>query len=55
MIFIRQIKVCGFKISSPEALYARRYSLCKIGFWNHPEFSHLKILAINVFMYNFRT
>jgi hypothetical protein len=44
-IFIRRIKVRWVKISAHEALYFRRYSLCKIGFRNHPKLSHRGIFA----------
>jgi hypothetical protein len=39
----------GFKIQAPEALYFHRYSLYKIGFWNHPEMSHCGIFSIKNF------
>jgi hypothetical protein len=36
--------------SAPEALYFQRYSLYKIGFWNHPEMSHCRIFTIKTFL-----
>jgi hypothetical protein len=44
----------GSKFSS-EALYFWRYSLYKIGFWNHPEMSHCGIFAIKHFFVMFQT
>jgi hypothetical protein len=49
-VFRRRIKVRWVQNSAPEALYFRRYSLYKIGFWNHPEMSHCGIFAIKKFL-----
>jgi CMP-2-keto-3-deoxyoctulosonic acid synthetase len=54
-IFSRWIKVRWVQNSSPEALYFQRYSLYKIGFWNHPEMSHCGIFAIKTFSVTFQT
>jgi hypothetical protein len=55
MIFSRRIKVRWVQNSAPEALYFRRYSLYKIGFWNHPEMSHWGIFTIKQFSVMFQT
>jgi hypothetical protein len=44
-----RIKVHWVQNSAPEALYFQRYSLYKIGFWNHPEMSHCGIFTIKIF------
>jgi hypothetical protein len=40
IIFSIQVQGIWVQNSSLEALYFQRYSLYKIGFWNHPELIH---------------
>jgi hypothetical protein len=39
----------GLKFQLLRPYTFRRYNLCKIGFWNHPELSHCGIFAIKFF------
>jgi hypothetical protein len=45
----------GFKIQLLRPYTFRRYSLYKIGFWNHPELSHCGIFAIKKKSVTFQT